>query len=219
MTLQRILEPEVMDTAAEALEYDSMDHSEVNRLFVDDLLAEREIAGRVLDLGTGTARIPVELASRAPECYILAIDMSTHMLDLARYNIEVAGLRERIQLGHVDGKRLPYRDKSIDVVISNSIMHHIPEPSTVLAEAVRVTTAGGLIFFRDLVRPPDQRTLDQLVDTYAGDASEHQRALFVASLHAALSLPEIRSLVEKLGFPGESVQTTSDRHWTWAVTR
>ena len=219
MTLQRVLEPEVMDTAAEALEYDSMDHSEVNRLFVDDLLAEREIAGRVLDLGTGTARIPVELARRAPDCYILAVDMSTHMLDLARYNIEVAGLRERIQLGHVDGKRLPYPDKSIDVVISNSIVHHIPEPTTVLAEAVRVTTTGGLILFRDLVRPPDQKTLECLVDTYAGQASEHQRALFAASLHAALSLPEIRSLVEQLGFPGESVRTTSDRHWTWNVTR
>ena len=36
--LERVLEPEVMDTPAEARDYDAMDHAEVNRLFVDDLV-------------------------------------------------------------------------------------------------------------------------------------------------------------------------------------
>ena len=36
--MKRILEPEVMDTREEAEAYDTMDHSSVNRLFVDDLL-------------------------------------------------------------------------------------------------------------------------------------------------------------------------------------
>ncbi len=36
--LQRILEPELMDSPEEALAYDAMDHGEVNRKFVDDLL-------------------------------------------------------------------------------------------------------------------------------------------------------------------------------------
>src|SRR5438067_170240 len=38
MPLERILEPEVMDSHEEASDYDAMDHSEVNRRFVDDLL-------------------------------------------------------------------------------------------------------------------------------------------------------------------------------------
>jgi hypothetical protein len=37
--LSRVLEPEAMDTPAEARAYDAMDHSEVNRRFVDDVLA------------------------------------------------------------------------------------------------------------------------------------------------------------------------------------
>ena len=37
--LARTLEPELMDTAEEAQLYDAMDHAEVNRRFVDDLLA------------------------------------------------------------------------------------------------------------------------------------------------------------------------------------
>ena len=39
MPLSRILEPEIMDSPEEAADYDSMDHAEVNRRFVDDLLA------------------------------------------------------------------------------------------------------------------------------------------------------------------------------------
>jgi hypothetical protein len=37
--LPRVLEPEVMDTPEEARDYDAMDHSAVNRVFVADFLA------------------------------------------------------------------------------------------------------------------------------------------------------------------------------------
>ena len=37
--LQRVLETEAMDSLEEALDYNSMDHGEVNRVFVTDLLA------------------------------------------------------------------------------------------------------------------------------------------------------------------------------------
>jgi hypothetical protein len=57
--LNRTLEPEVMDTAADALDYDRMDHREVNRRFVDDFLAAAPDLSDVLDLGTGTAQIPI----------------------------------------------------------------------------------------------------------------------------------------------------------------
>jgi len=78
---------------------------------------------------------------------------------------------------------------------------------------------GGLLFFRDLLRPADEATLEQLVAQYAGDCNDHQRAMFAASLRAALSLDEIRALVASLGFPPDSVEATSDRHWTWTVTK
>ena len=38
--LPRTLEPEVMDTVEEAVDYDSMDHSAVNTLFVEELLGD-----------------------------------------------------------------------------------------------------------------------------------------------------------------------------------
>jgi SAM-dependent methyltransferase len=244
--LTRILEPEAMDTPEEAREYDAMDHAAVNRVFVTDFLFAALAAGLnsdakeadetaddrnfapglnsadwldALDLGTGTAQIPVELCRRSRRWRIMAIDLSIEMLNLARLNVEIAGLRERIHLNRVDGKELPYPPAHFAAVISNSIVHHIPEPRAVLVEAVRVVRPGGVLFVRDLLRPVDDATVRHLVETYAGDATPPQRPMLDASLRAALSLDEIRELVVALGFPADTVEATSDRHWTWSAQR
>ena len=216
-TIARVLETEAMDTAQEATAYDCMDHKAVNQQFVADLIAVRPVAGDVLDLGTGTAQIPVTLCSAVEDCRVLAVDLAVSMLDIARYNIEVAGLIERIMLDHIDGKDLPYEDHSFDVVMSNSIVHHVPEPMAVLREAIRVTRPGGLLFFRDLVRPADEVELNQLVECYSGDDDEFQRAMFHDSLRASLTVNEVREMLSALGQDPESVKATSDRHWTWAA--
>jgi ubiquinone/menaquinone biosynthesis C-methylase UbiE len=215
--LSRVLEPEVMDSAAEAADYDAMDHRQVNRQFVLDFLAQQPPLGEVLDVGTGTAQIPLELCRQRPGSRILAIDLSQHMLDVAQQSIDRAGLQQQIQLALVDGKQLPYAAGRFVAVMSNSIVHHIPQPTLALQELGRVVAPGGLIFVRDLLRPADERTVKQLVDTYAADANAHQRQMFDDSLRAALSLDEIREPVVSLGFPPETVRATSDRHWTWAA--
>ena len=219
MVLSRKLETEVMDTQEEARDYDSMDHLAVNRLFVEDLLAAEPDEGDILDLGTGTALIPIELCRRDERNRVMAVDAAVHMLDIAKINIEVAGFRDRIGLSHVDAKQLPFPDSLFTTVMSNSIVHHIPQPITVLREAVRVTVTGGLLFFRDLLRPDDETTLKKLVETYTAGANEHQRQMFDDSLHAALDLAEIRALVFMLGFDPATVQATSDRHWTWCARK
>jgi ubiquinone/menaquinone biosynthesis C-methylase UbiE len=237
MPLDRVLEPEIMDTTEEAMSYNGMDHSEVNRIFVDDLLAamadhpppkspsrlrpedEEAASLDILDLGTGTGLIVVELCNRLPECRVMAADAAASMLDMAMLNIEVNSLRYRVQLDQVDAKALHYQDGQFGVVMSNSLIHHIPEPIAALREAVRVTAPGGLLFFRDLLRPESTEELERLVETYAGKEEPFARKMFADSLHAALTLAEIRDLVSSLGFPADSVEQTSDRHWTWKAVR
>ncbi|MEX0679399.1 MAG: class I SAM-dependent methyltransferase [Pirellulales bacterium] len=222
-SLERVLEPEVMDSAAVARDYDAMDHGEVNRRFAADFLAALSAAGlgddvEVLDLGTGTARIPIELCAQSPEARVVAIDLAEEMLRLAAANVARAGLSRRIRFERQDAKRLPFDDGRFAAVMSNSIVHHIPEPAAVLAESLRVLRKpGGLIFIRDLARPYDDAQVQNLVDTYAADSNAQQRRLFEDSLRAALSMDEIRALVAGLGFDPASVQATSDRHWTWSA--
>jgi ubiquinone/menaquinone biosynthesis C-methylase UbiE len=219
MPLARVLEAEVLDTLQQARDYDAMDHDEVNRNFVSDLLAAGAELDEILDLGAGTAQIPIEICRQTETPRVLAVDLSLFMLDIARLNVEVAGFNQRIMLDLVDAKRLPYEDGRFSAVVSNSIVHHIPAPEGVLREAVRVTAPGGLLFFRDLRRPEDEVTVEHLVETYAAGANDDQRRMFEDSLRAALDLDEIRRLVDQLGFADDTVQMTSDRHWTWSARR
>ena len=219
--LSRILEPEVMDTVAEAVDYNSMDHSHVNCVFVDDLLAALVSTPsppgetwQIFDAGTGTALIPLELMSRGVKVVVTASDLAEQMLIVARDNVQAAGWSDSIRLVLTDCKQLPEADATYHVVMSNSIVHHIPEPLTVLAELWRVLQPGGLLFVRDLMRPVDLSTLDHLVQTYAGEANAHQQRMFRESLHAALTVSEVSGLLEQVGIPCETVCATSDRHWT-----
>ena len=222
MPLQRILEPEVMDSAQEAIDYDTMDHTEVNRAFVDDLLAFAQFENspvtelRVLDVGTGTAQIPVELCGRQLSLHVTGVDLADEMLKVGRQNVTAAGFAQNITLERVDAKQLPYAAGTFDAVISNSIVHHIPDPLQVIAEMARVVRAGGVLFVRDLLRPDDEAELEQLVSTYAADTNNEQRQLFRQSLYAALTIAEVKSLLATAGLPAQWCAQTSDRHWTIA---
>lgn len=223
--LPRVLEPEVMDTASEAVDYNSMDHSTVNRLFVDDLLAalgnrSDNIAPlQIFDAGTGTALIPLEFMSRGVRAHITASDLAEQMLIVARENVRAANQSESIRLVCCDCKHLPDAAATYDTVMSNSIVHHIPEPRLVLAELWRILKPGGLLFVRDLMRPADGATVDLIVRTYAGDANRHQQQMFRDSLHAALTVEEVTELMRQTGIPADGVRPTSDRHWTISIRK
>ena len=217
--LQRVLEPEVMDTTEDAHDYDTMDHSGVNRAFVMDLLKfAPRLQNPVLDVGTGTAQIPIELCQQHATVEVVAVDAAAAMIELANRNIANAGFATRICAELVNARGLPFPNQHFASVISNSIIHHIPEPIIVFREMVRVGHCGGVIFVRDLFRPDDEATLTDLVQTYAGDANAHQRMLFADSLRAALTVREVRGFVTQLGYSTDTVNATSDRHWTWAAT-
>ena len=215
--IPRTLEPEAMDTVQEALEYDRMDHAEVNSRFARDFLAEHGMCrgGTILDVGTGTARIPIEVARLDPGARLLAIDLSMPMIEIAERNIGSAGLKERISLKKVDAKGLADPDGSYEAVISNSIVHHIPDPRMALAEMARLVEPGGTLFCRDLVRPDTETDVESLVERYAGGEAGSGRDLLAASLNAALTLREVQDIVGSLGLPPAGVTMTSDRHWTW----
>lgn len=219
----RILEPEVMDTELEAADYDAMDHQAVNRAFVDDLSRENPDLSRTLDLGTGTALIAIELCRSHASARVVAVDLAEHMLAVARRNVAASGFAARIAIEHRDAKATGF-DVSFSTIMSNSLVHHLPDPLQLFAEMARVLAPGGTIFVRDLLRPADAHELQRLVERYAPvtsdlagadrDRAERQRGLFADSLRAALSEDEVRDAARQAGLFAARVTRTSDRHFT-----
>lgn len=213
--LLRILEPEVMDSWEEALDYDAMDFVEVNTAFAQTVseLCRLDTA-KVLDAGTGTARIPIILSQMHPQWQIWGIDLAENMLKLGFQNVKAAGLQDRINLELVDAKRLPYPDEYFELVISNSLVHHLPNPLPFLLELKRVLQPQGAICIRDLIRPTDAATIDRLVEGIGTEYSDRQKDLFRDSLHAAFTIDEVEQLVTQAKISGVRIYQSSDRHWT-----
>ncbi|AFZ47797.1 Methyltransferase type 11 [Cyanobacterium stanieri PCC 7202] len=214
--IDRILEPEVMDSEEEALEYDSMDFREVNQDFA---LGASQLASSnslILDLGTGTARIPILLSDLLPECHIRAIDLAPSMLTIAQKNVDLANKKEQIKLELADSKNLNFADNSFDLVISNSLVHHIPQPIHLFREIDRVVKPEGKVFIRDLLRPSSRQQIIDLVAQANLDYSPRQKQLFEDSLHAALTIDEVKMMIDELEWHQVEIYQSSPRHWTLA---
>jgi len=209
--MERVLEPEVMDTAEEAAEYDSMDHTEPNATFITRLV-ELGATGRFLDIGTGPGHLPLLVCQQVPESHVVGVDLSQNMLLYAERHRASSAHADRIEYHLMDAKELGLPDGHFDTVYSNTILHHIPDPRPFLAEAHRMLRPGGALLIRDLFRPDSEARRDELVDLYAKDASHNQRELFRASLHAAFTPEEFRAIADEVGLSEAEVVIDSDRH-------
>jgi len=216
MPLPRVLEPELMSSAEEAGEYDAMDFSATDQSFAQRAAELARGARSVFDIGSGNAKIPLAIAALvADPMSICAIEMSAEMLAAGVRNRRRAGaVANRLLFLRADAKRLPLPDACAELVTSNSLVHHIPDPRFVFREIARIVRPGGSILIRDLVRPESEDELALLVSIYAAGSSPLQQRLFSDSLRAALTLSELREILDECGPAGVSVMKITDRHWS-----
>ncbi len=91
-------------------------------LLVEAVLDRLRLAGplEILDVGTGTGAIALALASRIPQAKIVALDLSTTALEIARRNARKQGLEGRIEFLRsdlLDSVTIAGRD--FDAIVSN----------------------------------------------------------------------------------------------------
>jgi ubiquinone/menaquinone biosynthesis C-methylase UbiE len=216
MTFARILEPELMDTEDEALEYHAMDFAEADGLFAADaitLLAARP-SPEVIDFGTGTAKIPVLIVRARAGVRVVGIDPAEPMLKVAFGHVTEAGLGRSITLARSDGRATKLAAGRFDAVLSNSTVHHIHEPLALFREMNRVLAPGGAILVRDLCRPRSMDEAWAIVKRVAAGDSLRQQQLFFDSLCAALTIEEVQKLAADVGWSDVRIRMSSDRHWS-----
>jgi SAM-dependent methyltransferase len=215
--MKRRPEPELMDGTEQARAYAEADFSEPNELFLR-LLSEQapgELAGsRALDLGCGPADIVIRLLRRYPQLQCDALDGSQAMLDLARQAIDtLPGVAPRVRLlcdklpsGRIEAG-------AYDLILSNSLLHHLHEPQVLWRSIRAAARPGALVLVMDLMRPASAGWAAALVETYAADAPDVLKQDFRNSLHAAFEPAEVTEQLRVAGLAEQlSVNVVSDRH-------
>lgn len=212
-TMQRQPEPELMDLQTEAAAYAAADFSEVNAAFVDQLLTLTFQLGtaRAIDLGTGPADIAIRVAQRRPGWHIDAVDAAEAMIEIAQKAVAAAGVAQQVRLHCLDAKQTGLA-AGYDVIFSNSLLHHMPDPVPLWREIRRLARAGTVIFVRDLLRPATYDRVEEIVAQYAGKESATLQEEFRRSLLSAFSAAEIRGQLNEVGMADLEIRQSSDRH-------
>lgn len=99
---------------------------------------------RILEIGCGNGSAWPEYILKLPQGIELTLsDFSSGMLDAARARIgECSGLIYR----QIDIMDIPYEDASMDVVIANMMLYHVPDIDRALSEVRRVLKPGGVFY-------------------------------------------------------------------------
>ena len=109
------------------------------------LVAHANIAAgqRVLDVACGTGVVAVTAARLGAQ--VSALDLTPQLLERARENAELAGVRVEWREG--DAEQLPFEDAAFDAVLSQYGHMFAPRPEVAVSEMLRVLKPGGTIAF------------------------------------------------------------------------
>jgi ubiquinone/menaquinone biosynthesis C-methylase UbiE len=222
LDLRRVPEPEVMDDSGEVEAYFSAAAeaylSRIDGTFVEHalrLLAGRDGSpspargsGRALDIGSGPGQIVLKLASRLPGWDFIGVDRSPNMIRQA-----LAGRREgsHVEFLLADGCRLPFADASFDLVLCNSVLHHLEHPQALLSEMARIARPAAALLVRDLRRPP-RFAYPLHVRWYGRRYSGLMYKLYCDSVHAAYTPGELAMLLGASPLRGARVFTQGRTH-------
>jgi ubiquinone/menaquinone biosynthesis C-methylase UbiE len=215
--MERIPESELMNDESQAQAYAEADFEEPNSRFIallQQTFPPAAITGSILDLGCGPGDITLRVAQAWPQCNVHGVDGAAAMLHYGRQAAKRAGVGERVQFvqGRLPEVSLP--QEKYDVLISNSLLHHLPEPSVLWNCLKRYGVSGAPVFIMDLCRPATRNDAAALVEQYAGREPEILQRDFFNSLLAAFEPAEVRLQLAQAGLDALQVAVVSDRHLT-----
>ncbi len=144
----------------------------------------------VLDLGCGTGVATRALARRDEfRGKIVGIDFSAILIDAANRLASEEGLSDKIEFRVGDSHALEDADDSFDTVLAHTLVSHVTDPSTTLADATRVLAPDGVMAVFDG---------DYASITFgAGDADENAR-IVSGMLDAIVANPNVMRVLPSL---------------------
>jgi len=154
---------------------------------IKDLVGQGPYA-RLIDLGTGTARMLTLLADRVATG--TGLDTSHDMLKVARHRLAEAGLSHlRVRQGDLHAS--PMEAASADLVTLHQVLHYLDEPFEAVFEAARLLEPGGKLLVVDFVAHDREEFREQYNHRRLG-FTDHEIAELMTG--AGLTLTQTRNI-------------------------
>ncbi len=200
--LQRKPEPEIMSGQDEVSAYASAASQRhldaIDNTFVDHVLTLGTPKGLLLDVGCGPGNIILKVAQRCPHLSIVGVDYSANMVRAGRRAAGELGLENQVFFNQGSADQLPFADGTFDIVLSNSVLHHLMNPSKAFEEMLRVAKPDGTVVVRDL-RRPSRLAFPLHVRWHGRHYSGIMKRLFEDSVRAAYTPDELAGLLLRSG--------------------
>lgn len=154
-----------------------------------------------LDVGTGTGLVAHLVAAKVSPGMVIGIDLSDHMLSIARAKTPSRTSKSTQFLG-MAAERLVFRPETFDLVTMGDALAYLADPATALEEAFRVLREGGRLAVSCLRRSLSTPAQDLFFQGLAPIARRHHLSLpRFSSERARLGEPEVLpKLMAEAGF-------------------
>ncbi len=166
--------------------------------------------GTILDLGSGTGYLSIEIARKAPGLQVCGIDLSRRMVKIARRHAKGVN---NAQFVFGNAAKLPFKDNSIDLVVSTGASHHWKTPRLVFEECYRILKPGQEAWIYDgcpevFANPADRRKAKKEYGFLIGRLGYR-----VSTLHGFTREEyetEIKGMLEQTAFKGNYQMALTD---------
>jgi len=168
------------------------------KYFVWKILRKGIKGGTVLDIGTGSGLLAIELG-KVKGCHfnIIAIDISPNMIRKAIENARRAGVEDRIKFLVSTAAAIPFPDNSFDLVMSYASLHHWREPVTVFNEVERVVKETGSLIIRDNKRVYQNPFWKSIIWFISRFMNKRHRENWPDAILAGYTIPEVKRILSK----------------------
>lgn len=224
--MERVREPELMEDALQVKAYAEADFSGSDDAF---LFRTEELIFRlgkkpssqtvIVDLGCGPGNITERLARKWPMAKVFGIDGSGFMLAKAIERKKEAEFANELKMlsycfcniSKLADELVNLKGK-VDLVVSNSLLHHLHEPIDLWRTVIYLSAPGAVHLHRDLRRPLSSQKAIALQKRYLPDAPSILIRDYLASLHASFSVNEVKAQLLEVGLDSWEVFELDDRY-------